>query len=1055
MPSPLRANHFPGPASARLEGVLDAALALDTSRSASANVREALSVLVGAGWIDAGAVWCRAEGSDTLRRVDATDAEDAEDAAPGSLPFSLPAAAIPGAGSPVLLPEDLQTGAASSSPGDGSVPPELSPDAGFALVVPLGDEGVWWMWRGPSSTVFSAREREAAQRLGDKLRRCLLGSHPLPFGPSTQTLPTDDLATGSASPDSEETGDASPSALRAMESRFKTLVDRMQAAVVVLDDERRVTYANDAAWSLFDVDPEDLGYRDDGMPTERGMSLTDSIQHVRDQLADPETFAEKIQTRIDDQIPVRRERVDFVDGTVVERSYAPIRAAGETMGHMFVYWDVTDRHDTQEALRESEERWRRLVEEHPGPIYVTVDGTFEYVNQAAVELFGAESAEDLEGRDVIDFAHPDVRDEIRTRKAQITDDRSSTEPFEHRTVRLDGEERIVVVRSVPVTYRGQPAAQTMVRDVTKQREAEKELQEAKERAEEVLQAKEQFLSMMTHDLRTPLHAVIGLSDLLAETNLTPQQQEYLDDIRFSADSLLELINDLLDVSKMNAGRLQLDVQPFSPFRLANQVVDTMQEEAASKGLDLRLDVDPGLPDPLAGDPLRIKQILWNLLSNALTATEDGSVEIQLAPASRLGDAPQPGDPPARDADETHWIALRVADTGPGIPPEDRERIFESFTRLPRSSADADAPESGGSRASTAGTGLGLSIVRDLVDLHGGEIALDSTVGEGSTFTVCLPLAEPDAQAEPGSQTAPPVRSRDAGASGSSSLRPLSTARPEASPPPRSAGHTDSGDDPDLSGVRVLLVEDTPSNRDFAEHILTSAGAEVVSVPRGEEALDRIREASFDCVLMDLQLPDIDGFETARRIREEHTREELPILAMSASNLEERRRDIHDAGMDGSLTKPFRVLQLRREVSRLISRSRRSSPPEPDASPASPSLPDDAGSSLPDDAPPHHTRPVIDPAALERNAQAYELSPGDVIDMFMKDADAFEQALSSTSNDPNAIRAACHDLKTSAYLAGAFRLFDLLTDVESRRRPVDARTVTTLRNHVQAARRALE
>ncbi|MBB4867702.1 PAS domain S-box-containing protein [Pseudomonas nitritireducens] len=422
---------------------------------------------------------------------------------------------------------------------------------------------------------------------------------------------------------------------------------------------------------------------------------------------------------------------------------------------------------------------------------------------------------------------------------------------EYRRLAKDGREVWIHATYNPILdFDGKPVKVVkLATDLTPRRVMEQELRSARDRAEQAAAARSSFLANMSHEIRTPMNAIMGFTELLLDSPLEQNQRRHLNTVQAASRSLLGLLNDILDTAKLDRGAIELEAIDFSLAELCEQVCAALRLSAERKGLDLRIDYGQRVGEYFCGDPLRLQQVLTNLLGNAVKFTERGEVRLVIS-----------GEPGA--------LRLAIRDTGIGIAADRLERIFDPF-------AQADASMS----RRFGGTGLGTTISRQLVELMGGRLGVESEVGRGSVFTVDLPLPA-------GRSVQPATRSHA----------------------------------PSLPALRILVADDVPQNVELLELNLRRLGHQPHSVGDGQAAVDAYSAQAFDLILMDVQMPGMDGLEATRRIRaieQQRGTAAVPIIALTASVLDRDRQNALDAGMNGFASKPLELNGLLDEIARLL------------------------------------------------------------------------------------------------------------------------------------------
>ncbi len=505
------------------------------------------------------------------------------------------------------------------------------------------------------------------------------------------------------------------------------------------------------------------------------------------------------------------------------------------------------------ALEENEQMYRTIFETSLEPTLIIDLETGRFIEVNAEELrnsgFTREEIVGVRTRDIELHATPEGQERMIAELRKHGEVRNLDLSF----MRKDGSQRAGLLSAHNVMLRGHLCTVTTNREIAALKETQHQLTDAREQALSASHAKSEFLSSMSHEIRTPMNAVLGMADLLAESDLTLEQRRFLDVMIANGNSLMDLINSILDLAKIESGRMQMEQTEFDLSSLVDQVISMFGPRAHGKGLELGARIAPGVPEHLVGDSLRLRQILVNLLGNALKFTEFG--EIVLA-VENNPESEQPGA-----------LRFSVRDTGIGVAADKLESIFSSFTQ-----ADSSTTRRYG------GTGLGLAIVQRLVGLMDGKIWIESELRTGSTFlfTASFGLAAR-----------------------------VTTAAFDALP--------------ELTRVKTLIVDDNATNRLIAREMISSRGAEVTEAASGEDALAAIRTAShvgqpFQLVLLDLQMPGMDGFGVARQIRLEPNPIRPVVLMLSSDDLKPQISGLHDLGLEAYLVKPITRKELFQSIS---------------------------------------------------------------------------------------------------------------------------------------------
>jgi len=529
---------------------------------------------------------------------------------------------------------------------------------------------------------------------------------------------------------------------------------------------------------------------------------------------------------------------------------------------------IQEQERTLAALRESEKQYRLLIDNAFEGIGVAVDGRFDWINKRFAELLG-HSHKELTSRPLVDFVHPFDRDLVQERHRQRLAGQNPPQIYPFRIVASNEQVRWVQISAVRIIWGNEPAVLCFFTDLTEQKQVELELEMARQRAEAANQAKSEFLANMSHEIRTPLNGIMGMLQILKDTHLEDEQEEYVDYALMSSKGLLSVINDVLDLSKIEAGKLVIDEVDFDLERLLYTVSETIRPQAEQSSTILAVDCSPEVPKQLSGDPARLRQILFNLLGNAAKFTSGGEIRLEVSALQMMTPGGLARLPFRRLDGQSVSLLFTVSDNGIGIPDETMEDVFSPFNQ-----ADGSITRKHG------GSGLGLTIVKRLVELMGGSAAIASQEGQGTAVYVQLPF----------------------------------TLSSRAGQDHRLANQPEAG----ARSWKILVADDDETSLKAQELLLRKQGHEVRCARNGQEALEMLHAEDFDCVFMDIQMPEMDGVEATKCLRaSQNSIRDIPVIAMTAYAMKGDREKLLAAGMDDYIAKPVDKNDLREVLHRAL------------------------------------------------------------------------------------------------------------------------------------------
>ncbi|MCK5136301.1 MAG: PAS domain S-box protein [Bacteroidales bacterium] len=599
-----------------------------------------------------------------------------------------------------------------------------------------------------------------------------------------------------------------------------------------------------------------------------GYTQEEAIGKYIDELIVPEELsseARKILQEIAKGEKIQTETIrKHKDGRIIHVSVqgTPIEIEGKQTGLYGIYHDITARKNAEITLRESEELFNNITTSAQDAIVVIDnDGNVIFWNRSAEKIFGYK-AEEITGKNFHDLLVPDEyreaqrRDFSRFKKAGKGNEVGAT--LELEALNRRGQKFPVELSLSAMKIKDQWHSVAIIRDITQRKIIEGKLEEAKTIAENANRAKSEFLANMSHEIRTPMNAILGFAEILEEQlRDNPQNHEYIKGISNSGRGLLGLINGILDLSKIEAGKLDINYEPINPYTIIEEIRQVFMVKTREKKLDFTINVDPKLPSTLIFDETRLRQVLFNLIGNAIKFTSEGGIAINVKSKDS-------------NAERSHVdLSVEVIDTGIGIHENEQQIIFEPFRQ-----------KEGQSTRKYGGTGLGLSITQRLVNIMGGTIGVKSTPGQGSTFSVFLPGIQVSALSKSNS-------GQDEEALNISFQNPL-----------------------------ILLVEDIESNRKVIRGYLNAQNITIVEAENGSIGIEKAKEQIPDLILMDMQMPVMDGYEAIRVIKSDKKLKKIPVVALTASTM---KRDATEIARlcDGYLRKPVSKSQLLSELKKFL------------------------------------------------------------------------------------------------------------------------------------------
>jgi PAS domain S-box-containing protein len=623
-------------------------------------------------------------------------------------------------------------------------------------------------------------------------------------------------------------------------NRLSSLVNSLNGAILVESEERRIVTVNESFCNMFSVP----------VPPEQmiGMDCSQQASQVKVIFSEPDAFEEGIDKLLNKKKPKYNERLDMVDGRILERDYIPFFHNNKYAGHLWHYRDITKEINAEESIKKSEEKYRNIIRNMKlGLLEIDVNGIIVRGYPWFCEMTGY-TKEELEGKNGFDLLVPDeFKDKIREELKLRAQGKESA--YEMQVKRKNGEILWVLVSGSPVyDTSGKITGSISIHlDITESKQFQERLLKAKKEADSARNSEREFLAKMSHEIRTPLNSIIGMSYLLSDSNLDDKQKKYLSTLKSSSELLNRLITNILDLSKMESGHYEPRNHVFNIRDLIKSIINSLRMQTENKPVTIELEKDKNIPTWVNGDDLALQQVLINLIGNAIKFTNEGSVYLRVKVNNE-------------DSGEIN-LYFEVEDTGMGISKDLLKSIFNKYKQ----------GEKRGKQS--VGTGLGLTISKELIESHGGKIDVDSIEGKGSTFKFTMKFEKVVSEFKSEGISKSVIVNKD--------------------------------------NVSILVVEDNKNNIKYISELLTRWGYKYEVCTTGKEVRKVYNDKKFDFIFMDIQLPDANGYELTREIRASGgVNAESNIIALSASAFDWDIKEAYNSGMTDYLSKPFTPIELK-------------------------------------------------------------------------------------------------------------------------------------------------